>query len=757
MPAITNNKGPYIAVIEEGTRTVKFVLFSAETQEEVVSYSVDVPGESPQEGWAEQDPNTLLSAVHLCIEETMPQLATIGASSKDIVALGITNQRETTIVWDSITGEPLYNAILWSDMRADVTVDEVLAKFPDNNKDYLKPLSGLPVSPYFSALKLKWLIDNVPSVRKAIREHRCLFGTVDSWLIWNLTGGKDGGLHITDVTNASRTMLMNIDSLQWDPLLCKHFHIPMEILPEIRSSSEIYGLVKGHMLDGVPISGILGNQQAALVGQRCFKEGQAKNTYRSGCFLLYNTGNNRVHSSQGLVTTVAFQHGRDKRPVYALEGSVAVAGTALKWLRDNLNMMKDNEEAEDLAEAVKTTGDVYFVPAFAGLYAPYWRKDARGILCGLTQFTTKGHIIRAALEAVCYQTRDILEAMHRDCGFPLSTLHVDGQMTTNRLLMQLQADISGIPVQRNNKKDITALGVAYMAASAAGIDVWDLENLSANSGSDASLEDTFLPSISHEERNLRYTKWKMAVHRSLGWAMPKKSDVMTGNDSDSHTNVCKSSALAEKYCVNSDNVRSSEINLFNKPPSYGNEENCLTANHEFSVKKINNYDKENYSNVPFKMADKPSFGEKHSHAKDISNIEILPANRVFSQNFEPDENQNTLKETSLDSNILRETCLDQNILIGNSVSNHLLIEVVDKKDINENGITEELFEDIFENKENLLTDILEKAKITNFEGSLAQVDSNLEKPHIFPAKYILAAHIKSCHNDDIFVLGHHSR
>uniref|UniRef100_A0A0C9RC94 glycerol kinase n=2 Tax=Fopius arisanus TaxID=64838 RepID=A0A0C9RC94_9HYME len=402
-------------------------------------------------------------------------------------------------------------------------VDQIIAKFPDQSKNHLKPLCGLPVSPYFSALKIRWLKQNVPAVKKAMRDKRCKVGTMDTWIIWNLTGGKENGLYITDVTNASRTMLMNIETLAWDPTLCRYFDIPMKLLPEIRSSSEVYGRITVGPLEGIPISGILGNQQAALVGQNCLKKGQAKNTYRSGCFLLLNTGTTRVYSSHGLVTTVAYKMGPNSPAVYALEGSVAVAGAAIKWLRDNLKLIKNVSESEDLAQSVFSTGDVYFVPAFNGLYAPYWRKDARGIICGLTAFTTKQHIIRASLEAVCFQTRDILEAMNKDCGFPLTKLHTDGKMSTNNLLMQLQADLCGIPVFRSKMPDITTLGAAVAAGQAEGIEVWDLEGEEV----ETVPSDTFLPTTTPEERDARYKKWKMAVQRSLGWAAVKMSDQMT--------------------------------------------------------------------------------------------------------------------------------------------------------------------------------------------------------------------------------------
>ncbi|KAK4872952.1 hypothetical protein RN001_014981 [Aquatica leii] len=510
----------FIGVIDAGTRTVKFCVFPSHSIKEYAEHAIDIRQYIPQEGWMEQDPLDILNAVNECINVVAQKLGGVS----DIVTIGITNQRETTIVWDKITGEPLYNAIVWNDIRADDTVDQILAKLPDNNKNHFKSICGLPVSPYFSAFKLKWLKDNVKVVNRACKAGTCLFGTVDSWLLWNLTGGINGGLHMTDVTNASRTFLMNIETLRWDPVLLYTFNINSHMLPEIRSSSEIYGKIRnGGVLDGLPISGVLGNQQSALVGQQCFKEGQAKNTYRSGCFLLYNTGITKVQSTHGLVTTVAYKLG-DAPTVYALEGSVSVAGAAMNWLRDNMGFIKDvQKDTESLAQEVFNTGDVYFVPAFKGLYAPYWRKDARGIICGLTAFTTKKHIIRAALEAVCFQTRDILEAMNKDCGIPVTKLHVDGKMTTNNLLMQLQADISGVPVIRAQSQDVTALGVAIVAGQAKGIEVWDIN--ADDRGS--AMSDLFLPTTTHEERDLRYTKWKMAVQRSLGWATTKKSVAMT--------------------------------------------------------------------------------------------------------------------------------------------------------------------------------------------------------------------------------------
>ncbi|XP_068624576.1 glycerol kinase 3 isoform X2 [Battus philenor] len=533
MPVRDGLKKSLVGVIDDGTKTVRFVIYEAERSEELAAYQLDKTEVQPQEGWYEQDPMEIINHIRICSENSIEQLTELGYSREDIVTLGITNQRETTIAWDKFTGEPLHPAIAWNDIRTDSTVDAILARVPDRNKNYLKSISGLPISPYFSALKMRWMKDNIKAVRRASRDKRLLFGTVDSWIVWNLTGGPQGGLHITDVTNASRTLLMDLETLNWDPMLCRLFGIHRDSLPQIRSSSELYGIVKdGSILDGISISGILGNQQAALVGQNCLLAGQAKNTYRSGCFLLYNTGPRRVQSTHGLITTVAYKLGPNAPPVYALEGSIAVAGGAMKFLRDNLKLIKDvAKDTEHIAGQVFSTGDVYFVPAFSGLYAPYWRKDARGIICGLTAFTTKNHIIRAALEAVCFQTRDILEAMNKDCGMPLSKLHVDGNMTSNDLLMQLQADLIGIPVLRAHSWDMSALGAAVSAGHSCG--VWSVERWRNH----ATPADTFLPTTTDDDRDARYTKWKMAVQRSLGWATTKKSITMTGQTKRKYSTV----------------------------------------------------------------------------------------------------------------------------------------------------------------------------------------------------------------------------
>uniref|UniRef100_A0A9J7XQ45 glycerol kinase n=1 Tax=Cyprinus carpio carpio TaxID=630221 RepID=A0A9J7XQ45_CYPCA len=426
------------------------------------------------------------------MDRTCEKLTQLNIDISNIKAVGVTNQRETTLVWDKETGEPLYNAIVWLDLRTQSTVERLINKTPGRNKNHLKHKTGLPISTYFSAVKLRWLMDNVEKVHEAVLSHRAMFGTVDSWLIWCLTGGKKGGVHCTDVTNASRTMLFNIHTMDWDPELCKYFDIPMEILPKVRSSSEIYGLMVS----------CLGDQSAALVGQMCFKDGQAKNTYDFP-----------VMSDHGLLTTVAYKLGRDKPACYALEGSVAIAGAVVRWLKDNLGIIQTSTELEKLAADVGTSYGCYFVPAFSGLYAPYWEPSARGIICGLTQFTNRSHLAFAALEAVCFQTREILDAMNQDSGIHLSQLQVDGGMTSNRLLMQLQADILCIPVVKPSMPETTALGAAMAAGAAEGVSVWSLnpEDLTEVTS------EKFEPQINPEESELRYARWKKAVQRAMNW------------------------------------------------------------------------------------------------------------------------------------------------------------------------------------------------------------------------------------------------
>ncbi|XP_015802239.3 glycerol kinase isoform X1 [Nothobranchius furzeri] len=511
--------GPLVAAIDQGTSSTRFLVFNSKTAELLSHHQVEIKQSFPKEGWVEEDPKEILQSVYECMERTCEKLMQHNIDISNIKAIGVTNQRETTLVWDKETGEPLYNAIVWLDLRTQSTVERLINKTPGRNKNHLRHKTGLPISTYFSAVKLRWLMDNVSEVHEAVMSHRAMFGTVDSWLIWCLTGGKSGGVHCTDVTNASRTMLFNIHTMNWDPELCKYFGIPMEILPRVRSSSEIYGLMKicsslkSGALSGIPISGCLGDQSAALVGQMCFKDGQAKNTYGTGCFLLRNTGSKPVMSDHGLLTTVAYKLGRDKPACYALEGSVAIAGAVVRWLQDNLGIIGSSEELEKLAASVGTSYGCYFVPAFSGLYAPYWEPSARGIICGLTQFTNKSHVAFAALEAVCFQTREILDAMNQDSGIPLNQLQVDGGMTSNRLLMQLQADILCIPVVKPSMPETTALGAAMAAGAAEGVSVWSLnpEDLSEVTS------EKFEPQINPEESEFRYARWKKAVEKSKNW------------------------------------------------------------------------------------------------------------------------------------------------------------------------------------------------------------------------------------------------
>ncbi|XP_011895720.1 PREDICTED: glycerol kinase 2 [Cercocebus atys] len=504
--------GPLVGAVVQGTNSTRFLVFSSKTAELLSHHKVELTQEFPKEGWVEQDPKEILQSVYECIARTCEKLDEMNVDISNIKAVGISNQRETTVIWDKLTGEPLYNAVVWLDLRTQTTVEDLSKKIPGNS-NFVKSKTGLPLSTYFSAVKLRWMLDNVRHVQKAVEEGRALFGTIDSWLIWSLTGGVNGGVHCTDVTNASRTMLFNIHSLEWDKELCDFFEIPMDLLPNVFSSSEIYGLIKTGALEGVPISGCLGDQCAALVGQMCFQEGQAKNTYGTGCFLLCNTGRKCVFSEHGLLTTIAYKLGKEKPAYYALEGSVAIAGAVIRWLRDNLGIIETSGDIEKLAKEVGTSYGCYFVPAFSGLYAPYWEPSARGILCGLTQFTNKCHIAFAALEAVCFQTREILEAMNRDCGIPLRHLQVDGGMTNNKVLMQLQADILHIPVIKPFMPETTALGAAMAAGAAEGVSVWSLEPQALS----VLRMERFEPQIQATESEIRYATWKKAVMKSMGW------------------------------------------------------------------------------------------------------------------------------------------------------------------------------------------------------------------------------------------------
>ena len=425
-------------------------------------------------------------------------------------AVGITNQRETTVIWDRTSGQPVYPAIVWQDTRTDRLI---AALGRDRGPDRFRPATGLPLATYFSGPKARWILDEIPAARERAEAGELAFGTIDTWLAWNLTGGIDGGVHVTDVTNASRTQLMDLATLDWSDDLLAAIGVPRAILPAIRSSSEVYGTGTGE-LRGVPIAGILGDQQAALVGQACLDPGDAKNTYGTGCFLLLNTGTQIVPSTSGLLTTVAYRLG-DAPAHYALEGSVAIAGALVQWLRDNLGLIRSADEIEALARTVDDNGGVWFVPAFSGLYAPHWRSDARGVIVGLTRYANRGHIARAALEATAWQTREVLDAMHADAGVALTSLRVDGGMVVDELLMQLQADAIGVPVVRPKVAETTALGAAYAAGLAVG--VWsDPSELRAN----WAVDKTWEPSLPEADRERAYATWKRAVERTLDWADP---------------------------------------------------------------------------------------------------------------------------------------------------------------------------------------------------------------------------------------------
>uniref|UniRef100_A0A8C5AZ21 glycerol kinase n=1 Tax=Gadus morhua TaxID=8049 RepID=A0A8C5AZ21_GADMO len=527
---------PLVAAVDQGTSSTRFLVFNARTAEVVSQHQVEITQFFPKEGWVEEDPKEIIQSVYDCIERTCEKLGQLNIDLSNIKGAhpNTHKPRHTSI---SATGEIIFiitQAVLlpcstiWLDLRTQSTVERLINKSPGKNKNHLKPKTGLPISTYFSAVKLRWLLDNVEEVRRAVEEDRAMFGTVDSWIIWCLSGNTDGGVHITDVSNASRTLLFNIHTLDWDLELCRYFDVPMDILPKVRSSSEIYGCMVSSeraSLSGVPISGCLGDQSAALVGQMCFKEGHAKNTYGTGCFLLRNTGSKPVKSEHGLLTTVAYQLGRDQPACYALEGSVAIAGAVVRWLKDNMGIVKSTAEIEKLAAAAGSSYGCYFVPAFSGLYAPYWEPSARGIICGLTQFTNKNHLAFAALEAVCFQTREILDAMNQDSGVPLDQLWVDGGMTSNRLLMQLQADILCIPVVRPTMAESTALGVAMAAGAAEGVNVWDL----TTDHLPQVVSETFVPQINPNESEFRFSRWKKAVQKAMNWETIEPASLSNGN------------------------------------------------------------------------------------------------------------------------------------------------------------------------------------------------------------------------------------
>jgi glycerol kinase len=493
----------YIAAIDQGTTSTRCIIFNR---------SGDIAGIDqtehaqifPKPGWVEHD---ALEIWQRTLEVSRNAMRRAGLSPTDLSAVGITNQRETTLVWDRKTGKPYHNALVWQDIRTD-SICNLLAE--EGGQDRFRPITGLPLATYFSGCKIKWLLDHVAGLRGAAERGDALFGNIDTWLIWNMTGGAKGGVHLTDVTNASRTMLMNLKTLDWDDNILQALDIPRQILPQIRPSSSIFAYAK-EPFENVPIAGVLGDQQAALFGQTCFNPGEAKNTYGTGCFMLLNTGEQIIPSTSGLLTTVGYQLS-GKPAIYCLEGSIAITGALVQWMRDNLKMIDRSADIEPLARTVNDNGGIYLVPAFSGLFAPYWRSDARGIIAGMTRFTNRGHIARAVLESTAYQVREVLDAMEQDSGVKLTTLRVDGGMVVNDLLMQFQADLLNVPVVRPRVAETTALGAAYAAGLSVGF--WsNFDELYANWG----VGQEWKPNMPDDTRAYLYANWKKAVARTFNW------------------------------------------------------------------------------------------------------------------------------------------------------------------------------------------------------------------------------------------------
>jgi glycerol kinase len=494
----------YVAAIDQGTTSTRFIVFDRSGR--IVSVAQEEHEQIfPRPGWVEHDPEEIWRRTQEVIARAMRERA---LTPGDLAAIGITNQRETTVMWNRKTGQPLHNALVWQDTR----VEDLVAEFSrDGGQDRFREKTGLPLATYFSGLKIRWILDHVPNARQLAADGDVLFGNIDTYLVWQLTGGRDSGIHVTDVTNASRTQLMNLKTLSWDTDVLATLDIPQAILPRICSSSEVYGTAKLNAIQDVPIAGILGDQQAALVGQTCFKAGEAKNTYGTGCFLLMNTGPALRQSTCGLLTTVAYKLGAQPAH-YALEGSIAITGALVQWFRDNLGLIQNSAEIETLASTVNDNGGVYFVPAFSGLYAPYWKTAARGVIAGLTRYANKGHLARAVLEATAFQTREVFEAMQTDSKIPLDVLRCDGGMVGNDLLMQFQADMLNRPVIRPVIRETTALGASYVAGLAVGF-YKNVDELCAQ----WAVDYTWKPNMEDAAREAMFHCWKKAVARSFDW------------------------------------------------------------------------------------------------------------------------------------------------------------------------------------------------------------------------------------------------
>ncbi|XVE89043.1 hypothetical protein DITRI_Ditri19aG0118200 [Diplodiscus trichospermus] len=517
-----SNEEVFIGSVDQGTTSTRFIIYDKSARP-IGSHQVEFTQFYPEAGWVEHDPMEILESVRLCIAKAVDKATADGYNvDSGLKAIGLTNQRETTLLWSKSTGCPLYNAIVWMDARTSSVCRKLEKELPGGRTHFVESC-GLPISTYFSAVKLLWLMENVDAVKAAIQKGDALFGTIDTWLIWNLTGGVNGGLHVTDVSNASRTMLMDLKTLDWDKTTLETLGIPAKILPKIVSNSEVIGKIsKGWPIHGIPIAGCLGDQHAAMVGQAC-RKGEAKSTYGTGAFILLNTGNEIVKSNHGLLSTLAFKLGPKAPTNYALEGSIAIAGAAVQWLRDSLGIISSASEIESLALQVDSTGGVYFVPAFNGLFAPWWRDDARGVCIGITRFTSKAHIARAVLESMCFQVKDVLDSMHKDAGEKGEVknekgefvLRVDGGATVNNLLMQIQADLLGSPVVRPADIETTALGAAYAAGLA--VRVWKEDEIFA-SGQKVKTSTIFRPILSEELRKKKVDSWCKAVSRTFDLA-----------------------------------------------------------------------------------------------------------------------------------------------------------------------------------------------------------------------------------------------